>query len=1000
MVRILKILNDRLGRDRAVPRGSGRLTDSGADVSSQRCGERGPVAADSMDDGCRGAGVRELFLGTSVGGEGSARLAADAADFLSGADGTAGESDRVRAHLGAGWRGVALHRFDVHRRVADGDADVSSQRCGECGSVAANSVDDGCRGADVRAVPGDVGGREGSARLAADAADFLSGADGTAGESDRVRAHLGAGRRGVALHRFDVHRRLADRDADVSSQRRGECGSVAANSVDDGRRGAGIRAVPRDVGGRKDLRDSRQTQQTSYLVPTALPTNQTVYARIWVQVGGVWRYTDSTFTVASQTATLTYPANGAVNADLSQPIQWTTVAGAQAYVLWIGTSLGANNLVATPEIAQTSYLATGLPSGQTLYARIRVQVGGVWRWTDSTFGAATQVPALTFPANGAANADLSQPVQWTTVVGAQAYQLYLGSTVGAKDILDSRQTQATSFLARNVPPNRTLYARVWAQVGGVWRWTDSTFSAATQVPALTFPANGAANADLSQPVQWTTVVGAQAYQLYLGSAVGAKDILDSRQTQAASFLAANIPPNQTVYARIWAKVGGVWRYADSTFSVAPTVAEFLYPLDGGMSVDPGQPFSWTAAVHAQGYEVWVGSAPGSNDIYDSGEVAGTSVGVTSLPLTGPLYARVWTKSGGAWARHSDIAFSIESSAAASTILGPADGSTTFDTARPFKWSAVALARGYRLTIGTTSGGSDLHDSGEIHVTQRFVPGLPVGIPLFGRLQTKIGGQWHATDFGFSAAANTASATYQIKAALWATSFVRTMAFDADNRPSGGSKLWDDIWPRYSADCEDYSATLFQILGEINLAFPARRLNVAFTANHLDAHTLVEILDSSTGKWILLDPTFDLSVMRSNGEWATAEDVSAATLGSSWNDVSYVFLGAAGDSYVRNFGLDYPLLFANVYHQGELLFPGEGNSALPYLEEVSIPVSGSAQFYMIRCTESTSVEAIVDGTLRTVACPGRDSLSSLIMAGSVASPEGSSFRLYQPYRFVF
>src|SRR5712691_4066549 len=88
------------------------------------------------------------------------------------------------------------------------------------------------------------------------------------------------------------------------------------------------------------------------------------------------------------TASLTYPANRAVNANMSQPITWTTVPDATAYVLWVGTSVGAKDLVGTPEIAQTSYLATGLPTSQTLYARIWVQVGGVWRSTDSTFSVA------------------------------------------------------------------------------------------------------------------------------------------------------------------------------------------------------------------------------------------------------------------------------------------------------------------------------------------------------------------------------------------------------------------------------------------------------------------------------------------------------------------------------------------------------------------------------------------------------------------------------------
>src|SRR5204863_10075148 len=90
----------------------------------------------------------------------------------------------------------------------------------------------------------------------------------------------------------------------------------------------------------------------------------------------------------ANTATVTYPANGAVNVDVLQPIQWTTIQNVQAYYLYVGTSLGAKDLVNTGETPQTSYLAGDLPSGQTLYARINTKVGGVWRFRDSTFTAA------------------------------------------------------------------------------------------------------------------------------------------------------------------------------------------------------------------------------------------------------------------------------------------------------------------------------------------------------------------------------------------------------------------------------------------------------------------------------------------------------------------------------------------------------------------------------------------------------------------------------------
>src|SRR5262249_29644033 len=92
----------------------------------------------------------------------------------------------------------------------------------------------------------------------------------------------------------------------------------------------------------------------------------------------------------SPTATILYPADGAVNADLSQPIQWTSVANVQAYYLYVGTTIGAKDLVDTGELPQTSYLAVQLPAGQTIYARMWTKAGGVWQYTDSSFSAAVR----------------------------------------------------------------------------------------------------------------------------------------------------------------------------------------------------------------------------------------------------------------------------------------------------------------------------------------------------------------------------------------------------------------------------------------------------------------------------------------------------------------------------------------------------------------------------------------------------------------------------------
>jgi hypothetical protein len=531
---------------------------------------------------------------------------------------------------------------------------------------------------------------------------------------------------------------------------------------------------------------------------------------------------------------------------------------------------------------------------------------------------------------------------------------------------------------------------------------QSSALAQSHTATLLYPTNGAVNADLSQPVRWTSVANVQTYYLYVGTTRGAKDLVDTGEILQTSYLAAQLPAGQTVYARLWTKVGGVWRYRDSTFTVGLFAAMFLHPLDGATGVDLTQPFHWITLVGAQAYYLYVGRSPGAKDVLDSGEIAGTSYLPIGLPSSGILYARIWTKMNGMW-RHSDIAFTSEASILPSRIVVPVDGAATFDTVQPFEWSEVTLARGYRLTIGTVFGADDLHDTGEIHVTRRFVPALPIGVPLYGRLQTKISGQWYATDFAFTVGANTVSAAVQIDSALWATDFVRTMA-PSDNRPFGWTALARQTasQSQYDAFCTDYAATLLHVLGEMNIQTAARRLDLSFNATLFNAHTLVELLNLDTGDWILLDPTFSLSAKRSDGAWASAEDVSQATRAFDWQAISYVFLSAAGDAYARGYYLDYPLLYVNVYHQGQPFVAGQGPSPLQYLQVTTLPTSGSRDVYLVQCIGSASTEVLIDGTHRQVACDGVDATSGSFYASSVAAPTGiqPSFQLYRLQRFVF
>ena len=418
--------------------------------------------------------------------------------------------------------------------------------------------------------------------------------------------------------------------------------------------------------GANDLVNSGELHATSMVV-ASLPAGTTLHARMWTKAAGVWRYADSTFSArasAPTTSVLTFPASGASSADMAHAIQWTSVANAQAYYLYVGSTPAGHDLVDTGELLVTSFLATALPVGPTLYARIWTKIGGVWRYSDSLFIAAppSLTATITAPIDGAASADLSLPIRWTTVANAQAYTLYVGTTVGASDLVNSGETAGVSYLASSLPLGQLLHARMWTKLGGIWRYVDSTFTAAQPVTArLIVPVDGTKNSDISQAMRWTPVVNAEAYYLYVGTSTGGKDLVNTGELQQTSFTVSGLPAGQTLYARLWTKVGGVWRYVDSLFSAAaPTIlTSFItYPPNAAANADPSIPIQWNNVFSRQAYYLYLGTTPGAKDLVDSGETINVYYKLGSVPTGRPLYARLWTKAGGIW-RYTDSSFTAE-----------------------------------------------------------------------------------------------------------------------------------------------------------------------------------------------------------------------------------------------------------------------------------------------------------------------------------------------------
>ncbi len=299
-----------------------------------------------------------------------------------------------------------------------------------------------------------------------------------------------------------------------------------------------------------------------------------------------------------------------------------------------------------------------------------------------------------------------------------------------------------------------------------------------------------------------------------------------------------------------------------------------------MGFDATHAISWTAVPNSQGYQLQVGTSFGASNVFDSGVISTTHIGVPNLPVRGTLYARVraipigWsTALSGNFPRGAYVTFRVDDDVTGATFTSPAPGAIV-DADVPIAWRPTPLARGFRLTIGSSAGASDLHDTGTILSPVRVVPGLPSGATVYATLYTYYtGGVVRTQARSFIVGSPITSTAGMLTVARHLAARVRGMA-DSDNQPLDGTLLAQATAQEGDAvsDCSAFTASLLTELTQANVQLQSRQVSVCFNPDSYDCHALVEVLDPDSQRWITIDPTFGLYALNALGQPADRKSV--------------------------------------------------------------------------------------------------------------------------------
>ena len=147
----------------------------------------------------------------------------------------------------------------------------------------------------------------------------------------------------------------------------------------------------------------------------------------------------------------------------------------------------------------------------------------------------------------------------------------MGTRLGGSDLYAGDERISLSKIVTSLPTDgRTIYIRIWCNVGGSWQYSDYTYMAATVLTkgAIANPATGAILGGSSVTFTWTGS-GVTDYQLYVGTSLGSASLYAGDEKTNLSKTVTGLPTDgRTLYVRLWSLVGESWQSSDATYTAA------------------------------------------------------------------------------------------------------------------------------------------------------------------------------------------------------------------------------------------------------------------------------------------------------------------------------------------------------------------------------------------------------------------------------------------------
>lgn len=425
---------------------------------------------------------------------------------------------------------------------------------------------------------------------------------------------------------------------------------------------------------------------------------------------------------------LIIPGDGAVDVAVDTGISWTIVSDATGYRLSIvASSSTANNVTDVLVTSGNTYdFPNDFEQGETVTVTLVPynEVGDAISCADESF-TIKPVPSctnLTLPNSGAVDVPVETDLTWNAVSDADGYRVTVNASVSTGNNQTFDITGTTIDLPNDFEQGETVEVTIipYNEIGDAIGCNTASFTVES-VPtctALLAPSNEAEVADVSE-IFWVAIADADGYRLTINAANStANNVTDLVVTGTTYVFPNNFDEGEVVNVTIipFNAVGDAVGCTTERFTIRPIppCTQLVDSLNGATDVSVITDISWNMSPDADGYRISVGTSPNGTDIVNDEDVASLTsyTFAEDLPSESLIYVAIipYNTSGDAVGCASN-SFETEIVLPECTVLNsPFNEEIDVSLDSGISWTEVEKTDGYRISIGTNPGGSDIVDN--------------------------------------------------------------------------------------------------------------------------------------------------------------------------------------------------------------------------------------------------------------------------------------------------